>query len=300
MASSPASTASSDLYETLKHPQGESKPCLTSSTNSPSGDGRSNGRNTYHAAGHPLPQHEELPGLSRLSFHNTTFIALHEKRKRDSKDEICHDIYASSPVNGTASDIHKPSRLTEELLIGSREHKRPKAETDEAKSASSDRRPPSLPILPDALWQRILCYVPPVFLGRLLGVNHAFHRYLTPKGTENKLSSHPNSSIKPLGANAIWVASRRRFCPGIPRPIHGMDELAMWRLLRGRGCQICGKPEIVRHRSDLSDDWDAGPGDAGVSIVWPFGVRCCGLCMQNVSRKVCKYHVLFQPLICYR
>ena len=140
--------------------------------------------------------------------------------------------------------------------------------------------------LPAVLWQHILCYVPPVFLGRLLRVNHAFNTYLTPGKAREDTRVLPNSIIQPLKAEDIWMASRRRFAPGLPRPIHGLLDLHMWRLLRGQNCQLCGQSRDAIPMANVDNPWEPGPGDTGVRIIWPFGVRCCGSCLQSESRKV--------------
>ena len=144
--------------------------------------------------------------------------------------------------------------------------------------------------LPAALWQHILCYVPPVFLGRMLSVNHAFNTYLTPGKSEEDPTPLPQcTTVQPLEAEAIWAISRRRFYPGIPRPIHGLKELDMWKLLRGKKCQICEKVKVDLSIASPQDPWESGPGDTGVKIVWPFGLRCCGSCLQENTQKVLNY-----------
>ena len=140
--------------------------------------------------------------------------------------------------------------------------------------------------LPAVLWQHILCYVPPVFLGRLLRVNHAFNTYLTPGKAGEDTRVLPKSVIQPLKAEDIWLASRRRFAPGLPRPMHGLQDLDMWRLLRGQNCQVCGQTKEAIPAANLDSPWESGPGNSSVQIIWPFGVRCCGSCLQDVSKKV--------------
>lgn len=154
---------------------------------------------------------------------------------------------------------------------------------DPAKGASSSTK--SF-VLPAVLWQHIFCFVPPVFLGRLLRVDHAFNKFLAPGQMDEESGPPVNSIVRPLHAEAIWVASRRRFCPGLPRPMRGMLELDMWRLLRGRDCQVCRnvKAAISAHNPDIP--WESGPGESGVRVVWPFGIRCCGQCLQDVTKKV--------------
>lgn len=140
--------------------------------------------------------------------------------------------------------------------------------------------------LPSVLWQHIFCFVPPVFLGRLLRVNHAFNTYLTPSKSNQDVVRLTHSIMQPLDAEAIWVASRRRFCPGLPKPIHGLQELDMWKLLRGQDCQICGQIKAASPAVNAGHNWESGPGEFAVKVVWPFGVRCCGPCLQKISKKV--------------
>ena len=137
-----------------------------------------------------------------------------------------------------------------------------------------------------AIWQYIFCFVPPVFLGRLLRVNHAFNSYLGAENNVDDIAPLPHSILQPLTAEAIWRASRRRFAPGLPRPIHGMYELDMWKLLIGQNCQQCGYSQDTDPSVNSRDPWEAGPGRSGVRIIWPFGMRCCGSCLQNISKKV--------------
>ena len=145
----------------------------------------------------------------------------------------------------------------------------------------------SLPssMLPAELWQYIFCFVPPVSLGRLLRVNRAFNIFLTLPITHQSHTASPWRGLaKPLSANSIWAASRKRFCPGLPKPLRDIPELDMWRLLRGRDCQMCGKVPDVDLNSE--SPWESGPGERGVSVIWPFGIRCCGQCLQDHSEKV--------------
>ena len=145
---------------------------------------------------------------------------------------------------------------------------------------------PKSSALPAILWQHILCYVPPVFLGRLLRVNHAFNTYLTPGKAIEDSRVLPNSIIQPLKAEDIWIASRRRFAAGLPRPMQGMEELDMWRLLRGQNCQICNQTKEAIPATNMENPFEFGPGDTSVRVIWPFALRCCGSCLRDVSMKV--------------
>lgn len=141
--------------------------------------------------------------------------------------------------------------------------------------------------LPIAIWQHIFCFVPPVFLGRLLRVNRAFNTCLT-AGDANKQypkPAHPGDS-RTLNPDTIWAASRKLFCPGLPKPIRGLLELDMWRLLRGRHCQLCGQVKDPGSVMSSESPWELGPGETGVRVVWSWSVRLCGQCVQSCSEKV--------------
>ena len=141
--------------------------------------------------------------------------------------------------------------------------------------------------LPIGIWQRIFCFVPPVSLGRLLRVNRAFNTCLTTGDTDQQFSKPSHSgNLETLNPDAVWAASRKRFCPGLPKPIRGLLELEMWRLLRGRHCQLCGEIKDAGSNVSVESPWESGPGETGVRVVWPWGVRLCGKCIPIHSEKV--------------
>ncbi|MCJ1370338.1 hypothetical protein MMC20_001551, partial [Loxospora ochrophaea] len=144
----------------------------------------------------------------------------------------------------------------------------------------------SLPLLPPEILQHIFSFVPPVFLGRLLRVSRTFHKYLTSDisdqtGTEGERSG----PLERMKADAIWASSRKRFCPSLPKPLRGLKELDMWRLLRGQDCQLCREKKMSISPLDSPNPWLAGPGENSVRVIWPFGVRCCGKCLEQSSEK---------------
>lgn len=189
---------------------------------------------------------------------------------------MSHEIrkYISNEESGNTSD-HWLSK------------KRSKPNEEFQRPISRTGNPFQSPVLPAELWQHIFCFVPPVFLGRLLHVNHAFRSYLTTgKANEQDSEPVPHSIVQPLTPEAIWAASRRRFCPGLPKPIRGISELDMWRLLRGRNCQICSETKAPSLTLNPENPWESGPGEKGVRVIWPFAVRCCGKCIQESSEKV--------------
>lgn len=141
--------------------------------------------------------------------------------------------------------------------------------------------------LPVELWQQVFTFVPPVSLGRLLRVNHAFNACLTANPKEqSSLEFQRHGVVNLEEADAIWSASRKLFCPGLPRPLGGSKELDMWRLIRGRNCQFCGKVDSSTTLSNATDPWEAGLGKDGVRVIWAFAIRCCGPCLLEKSEKV--------------
>lgn len=141
--------------------------------------------------------------------------------------------------------------------------------------------------LPAEIWQHIFHFVPPVSLGRLLRVNRAFNRHLTPRKSDEKPNTDPvHGVVHPVHSEVIWAASRKRFCPGLPKPMRDIPELVMWRMLRGNNCQICKETKVPTVKDGPTNQWEAGPGDDGVRVIWPFGIRCCGKCLQEQSEKV--------------
>ena len=140
---------------------------------------------------------------------------------------------------------------------------------------------------PIEIWQHIFTFVPPVSLGRLLRVNRSFHACLTESTKGHLVTGFQDQGIvRREDANAIWSASRRLFCPGLPRPLRDLKELDMWRLIRGRDCQFCGRVDGSRARQDPVNPREAGPGKDGVRVIWAFGVRSCGTCLLEKSDKV--------------
>lgn len=226
------------------------------------------------------------------------------KWEDDIKDTIHEESLASNqegdshtrePIIGHDSTQYISNEGTEEPLKDRSSKKRIKPNEGSQGSSSRAGHPFQSPILPAELWQHIFCFVPPVFLGRLMRVNRAFHAYLTPgKTNEQDSKSKYNVNVLYLGPEAIWAASRRRFCPGLPKPIRGIHELDMWRLLRGRDCQVCCEIKESNLSSSPENPWESGPGDTGIRVIWPFALRCCGTCIPKVSEKV-HFLTLMEP-----
>ncbi|KAK8019624.1 hypothetical protein PG990_004762 [Apiospora arundinis] len=129
---------------------------------------------------------------------------------------------------------------------------------------------------------------PPKELGSLLLTNRVFYSYLNPSFPVNEHTARPSVTfeghLSMLKPDAIWQTARRRFWPRMPAPLRNHTELQMWRLACSRKCQFCGKrgppsPAISNHRTR------SGPGEHGVSIIWPFSVNSCGTCLLERSLK---------------
>jgi len=223
----------------------------------------------------------------------------HSKRKRDQVDEgqntlagrrfqataqdslpNGHDASAqtSIPESGCSESVMKRTRLTEDTL-----------KVHQGNLVAEETPKPSTKVasLPIEIWQNVFCFVPPVFLGRLLRVNHIFNSLLTPnisvewpnRGPSTQAAAHRT----PL---SIWAASRKRFCPGLPKPLYGLNDLIMWRLLRGSDCQLCGDKKLLLTSGNAPDQYESGPANTGVRVIWPFSVRSCGPCLLANSEKV--------------
>lgn len=251
MDSSPRSTVSSDLYSPSESALPEAAPIA-------------------NGIKHDVPHKRKWEEDSR-----SNSAVRNERESPPSRAMVGHHASAKkSPSSRPAEDsMEYPSKI-----------KRPRPNGYIVRTGMD--LPCTSSALPAALWQHILCYVPPIFLGRMLSVNHAFNTYLTPGKCEESPAPLPNSIVQPLKADAIWAISRRRFYPGIPRPIHGLKELNMWRLLKGYNCQICEMVKIDTSVANPQDPWESGPGDTGARIVWPFGLRCCGPCLRENTQKV--------------
>ena len=248
---SPRSTVSSDLYCSSEPAQSEAVPMLNS---------------TEDEVSHKRKREQDL----------VTEPVVHNQRGKSTLPVIV-DSHESA-------DEATSSRQTETFKDNPSRIKRPRANGYSLGTEANHSSKSSA--LPAVLWQHIFCYLPPVFLGRMLSVNYAFNTYLTPGKSEENPIRLPNSIIQPLKAETIWAVSRRRFCPGLPRPIHGLNELEMWRLLKGNGCQICEQAKVDVPVANPQDPWQSGPGNNSVRVIWPFGLRCCGRCLQENTQKV--------------
>ncbi|KAL8641648.1 MAG: hypothetical protein Q9228_001574 [Teloschistes exilis] len=286
MAASPASTSSSsDLYATseVREERDSVQPTW--------------GDTPLGLAATPAPEilsavTDEHPGVSLALGHDESYTdhgntmegymerptnAL-AKRKREEDPEMLYvtGTRSGSPTlisstRNTATDGHakldSQSRMSPEACSGPKRTRIGGHAAEKVGSVDAQARSATLP---PELWHHVFRYVPPVFLGRLLRVDHAFHSYLTPGQTGDKpMVGSPSrwGAVQPLDAETIWAASRKRFAPGLPKPLRGLKELDMWRLLRGRICQLCDQTKESGQLSSTGKPWESGPGEHNVREV---------------------------------
>jgi hypothetical protein len=144
-------------------------------------------------------------------------------------------------------------------------------------------------LLPAEIWHHIFTFCPPKCLGLLLRVNRSFNTHLDSSSSGRSIDPLSISATQILMPDTIWRASRRLYqLPGLPVPLSGKSELAMWRMACGSLCQFCNKKKQNIPTIPM-DQWHPGPGEHGVSPIWAFGIRTCGSCLQNHSTKVGYY-----------
>ncbi|KXL46642.1 hypothetical protein M433DRAFT_65402, partial [Acidomyces richmondensis BFW] len=138
--------------------------------------------------------------------------------------------------------------------------------------------------LPPELWQQVFLRLSPAMLCRCLRVSKAFHAYLT----QMKAAPVAKKDIKKvrqvrlLDSETIWAEARKLYFQNMPRPLMRFSELEMLQLIGGSTCQFCHRlPAPV----PATTPFNAGPGPDGVRVVWPFGIRTCGRCWEQLSIK---------------
>ena len=287
-----ASGASADLVTSLLHPRTSPTPkgVLGNPPKASHGDCCLPGiSRVWEATEH---EDESLDPLAESAILNHE-TELYPKRKRelyspaDSQDRKCKSRIDSK--QGETSILQPLDIPTSQWspLVGNEISSDKRLRLHEPFSGALNGKTSVGPVtLPAELWQYIFCFVPPISLGLILRVNHAFHDYLDENQNGEELPALANSIVQPMKADAIWLASRRRFFPGLPPALHDLTEVAIWRLLRESSCQICGKPDTASEALSMEDTWRNGPGGTGVRTIWPFGIRTCISCLQDVTKTV--------------
>ncbi|MCJ1351859.1 MAG: hypothetical protein MMC33_001843 [Icmadophila ericetorum] len=293
---SPASSSSSDLYSESETPQDAAPSRAFKSS-----------RNTEGRSIHPVKSMESSrdntpPDVRMSSEEDSVTIKAgspgnyaygNYKRKREEDTELLANPNRSISASTRTKD--RESRNTEPSTNGGKHHGADYHNTKRTRTSETPynigRDSPSLKgtrigqasMLSSQIWQHVFCFVPPVFLGRLLRVNRSFNALLT-----NKELSIPRAegSLQHVSPESIWQASRKRFAPGLPRPLRELNELDMWRLLRGSDCQVCGEKKTLLTTHGSTNPWNSGPGSNGVRVIWPFGIRTCADCLRVRTEKV--------------
>lgn len=218
-----------------------------------------------------------------------------KKRKRspyssDSESQTMNGDSTSEANNGLASGHTSPAEkraLSLEILPKrTRLHDlSPGSDLTIAQPASRSKVPSSLSELPPELLQHIFTFVPPLFLGRLLRVNRLINTLLDPNKILPRGNNDLHGSLLLQDQDHVWSLARKRFIPGMPRPLSSVSELGLWRLLLSSSCQFCAK-KATADLTSSSSPWNSGPGVDSVRIIWPFAVRSCGSCLNTRLVKV--------------
>jgi F-box domain len=192
-----------------------------------------------------------------------------------SQHEILRGLGTASPGGSDSPRMSKRAKINEDICAN-------------IQSAAAE---PSLPSdrsrLPVEMWQSIFACLPPDSLGRLMSVNKVFYSLVAPKGTLPAPQIHTRGRLSLIQQENLWSLSRRAFFPGTPRPLFSRSEYEAWKLIRGRGCEFCGKRNAGTVPPLLTSPWAAGPGNDYVRVIWPFAVRSCGNCLRARLQKVC-------------
>ena len=246
-----------------------------------------------------ISQDASFPGLHVLSTPNGQAINAPAKRKREDDDEDLHTVQRHLSRSAESDHAQDSSRT---VSLDSAQRPMTQPEGSFGNDGSRTKRPrtktQASPMsngvdlvqpagLPMEIWQHIFSFVPPVFLGRLMRVGRAFQGYLTSNSSEEASHRLKNQcAVQPVSADEVWAASRKRFASGLPKPTLGLSELGRMRLLRGRQCQICGDVKNQNFATSFESPLESGPGEKGIRVIWPFGIRSCGPCLHKCSAKV--------------
>lgn len=136
---------------------------------------------------------------------------------------------------------------------------------------------------PPELWQTVFMHLSPAMLSRCLRVCKSFNFYLTHLKASNPAGKKEATKARMQDSEAVWTHSRKTAYPTMPRPLLDFSELQMLQLIGGSTCQSCGRPHV---KPPATNVFNAGPGETGVRVIWPFRLRLCGTCLTNESLNV--------------
>lgn len=131
--------------------------------------------------------------------------------------------------------------------------------------------------LPPELWQHLFTFLSPANLAHCLRVCRKFNILLTTTKAQPLVKKNQNRP-RMIESEAIWTQARKAYFSQLPRPLLGFSELQMLQLIATRECQFCHRIPVP---APASTPFNAGPGPDGVRVIWPFGIRTCGSCLQN-------------------
>lgn len=146
--------------------------------------------------------------------------------------------------------------------------------------------PPRTARLPAEVWQRVFMHLSPAMLCRCLRVCKPFNLYLTHLAgapMSRTFKKRDQTTARVVDSESIWVHSRRTYFTTMPRPLAAFSELDMLKLVGGRTCQFCARTPVPTAATSL---FNAGPGPNGLRVIWPFGIRTCGSCLEVRILKV--------------
>jgi hypothetical protein len=162
------------------------------------------------------------------------------------------------------------------------DHKRSRTESEVPESASTSRS--AISRFSSALWQRIFSHLPPPALGRLMSVNKSIRSCLD--GTIPPNISQQGESVKTVDVESLWAQWRIIHMPNMPKPLEGLTERDMWKLIRGFRCEMCKKLDEAPRQTNSHDLWHGGPQMSTTRAIWPFGARYCAECCFRSCEKV--------------
>lgn len=193
---------------------------------------------------------------------------------------------ASSPIVAADRDIEGPSHAGVKRKLSDADAgaaSMPNCNQDQLvkkhKTSDSMARPSASADWEPEVWQQVFLHLSPAMLGRFMMASNDFIHYMT------NLRAGPatKKAARVMDSNSVWTNSRKNSYPTMPRPLKDFSELEMLRLIGGKTCRSCGRPNV---KPDATNPFNAGPGESGVRVIWPFGIRVCGTCFISETTTV--------------
>lgn len=195
------------------------------------------------------------------------------------------DLYDSTQAQNNAplqqQDTSSAKRILEDANDGDYSDKRAKTESP---AASSSNALSASSRFSAAVWQRIFSYLPPPSLGRLMLVSKDLRSCLD--GTIPPNLGQDKEFLKTVDAETIWAQWRTSNAQNMPKPLQGLSERDMWKLIRGFRCEMCEKLDEQPRQPTSPDLWHGGPQMSTTRAIWPFGARYCAECCFRSCERV--------------